>query len=70
MLSPEKDKADELACAIKFLLQNKRLPSEILSALSNMLRQLEDTKVNLSKKVLRSMESKISRISREYGRGR
>lgn len=70
LLTPEKAKADELAYAVKFLLQNKKLPSEILLALHNMLRQLEDTKTNLSKKVLRSMESKIGRISSEYGRGR
>ena len=65
-MTPEQEKADDLACAIKFLLQKKALPSEIVAMLYNMLRQLEDTKTTLPKKILRSMATKIERISDEY----
>ena len=65
-MTPEQEKADDLACAVKFLLQKKALPSEIVLMLYNMLRQLEDTKNTLPKKILRSMTAKIERISEEY----
>lgn len=65
-MTPEQEKADDLACAIKFLLQKKALPSEIVVMLDNMLRQLEDTKTTLPKKILRSIAAKIERIQDEY----
>ena len=65
-MTAEQEKADDLACAIKFLLQKKALPSEIVQMLYNMLRQLENTKTTLPKKILRSIEAKIERISKEY----
>ena len=65
-MTPEQEKADDLACAIKFLLQEKALPSGIVMMLNNMLRQLEDTKTTLPKKILRSIAAKIERISEEY----
>lgn len=65
-MTPEQEKADDLACAIKFLLQKKALPREIVLALSNMLRQLEDTKNTPPKKILRSIAAKIERINIEY----
>jgi len=65
-LTPEKEKADELACAIKFLLQQTKLPSDVASALYKMLRQLEDDKTGNPKKILRSIAAKIERIEQEY----
>ena len=65
-MTAEQEKADDLACAIKFLLQKRALPYDIVQMLYNMLRQLEDTKTTLPKKILRSIEAKIGRISEEY----
>lgn len=65
-MTPEQEKADDLACAIKFLLQKRALPSKIVQMLYNMLHQLEDTKNTIPKKILRSMEAKIGRINEEY----
>ena len=64
-MTPEQEKADYLAASIKFLMQRKKLPSEILISLSNMLRQLEDKNIP-PKKILSSIEAKIKRISEEY----
>lgn len=69
-MTPEQEKADELACAIKFLMQKKVLPVKIARMLCNMLQQLENTKNTLPKKILRSIEAKIERISKEYQNGR
>ena len=69
-MTPEQEKADELACAIKFLMQRTALPSKIVKMLSNMLQQLENTKNTIPKKILRSIEAKIERISDEYQNGR
>ena len=65
-MTPEQEKADDLACAIKFLMQKRALPVDIVKMLYNMLRQLEDTKNTPPKKILRSMATKIERISAEY----
>lgn len=69
-MTPEQEKADDLACAIKFLMQRRALPSKIVKMLSNMLQQLENTKNTIPKKILRSIEAKIERISKEYQNGR
>jgi len=66
LMTAEQEKADDLACAIKFLLQKRALPSKIVQMLYNMLRQLEDTKNKLPKKILRSIEAKIGRIQAEH----
>ncbi len=65
-MTPEQEKADDLACAIKFLLQKRALPSKIVQMLHNMLHQLENTKTTLPKKILRSIAAKIERINDEY----
>ena len=65
-MTAEQEKADDLACAIKFLMQRIALPTEIIRMLYNMLQQLENTKNTIPKKILRSMEAKIERISKEY----
>lgn len=65
-MTPEQEKADDLACAIKFLMQSRALPTEIIRMLNNMLQQLEDTKNTIPKKILRSIEAKIGRIQDEY----
>ena len=65
-MTAEQEKADELACTIKFLLQKRALPSETVKMLYNMLQQLENTKNTIPKKILRSMEAKIGRIQDEY----
>lgn len=65
-MTAEQEKADDLACAIKFLLQKRALPSKIVQMLHNMLHQLEDTKNTIPKKILRSMEAKIGRIQAEH----
>ncbi len=64
-MTAEQEKADHLAASIKFLMQRKKLPSEISISLYNMLRQLED-KNTPPKKILRSIEAKIERIREEY----
>ena len=65
-MTAEQEKADDLACAIKFLLQKRALPSEVVQMLYNMLQQLENTKNTIPKKILRSIEAKIGRIQAEY----
>ncbi len=66
-MTAEQEKADYLAASVKFLLQRKKLPNEILITLNNMLRQLED-KNTPPKKILRSIEAKLARITKEYSR--
>ncbi len=49
-MTAEQEKADDLACTIKFLLQKRALPSKIVQMLYNMLHQLEDTKKHYTQK--------------------
>ncbi|GEM_PF-6402656 len=64
-VTPEMECVDSLACAIKFLLQKKKLPYKIVLTLNNMLRQLEDKNLP-PKKILRSIAAKIARITEEH----
>lgn len=70
LVTREREWASDLAAQVVALLRTPGIPGDILTTLSNMLKQLEDNKSTQPKSILRSLEKKIKNIRLQYGKRR